>query len=756
MSEISLQQALASAAHCYQANRLPEAEAWCRQILANIPNQPDANNLLALLAQRAGYLSEAVALLRQAIAANPCAADYHSNLGMILAKQNDLSAAIVSLNTALQLNPRHPDAGLTLGNVLFMQGKFEHAIKEYEQILQFDPKSSVPAENLGTALLAAGRTADAIRALRRASELAPERDSALRTLGTALTKNAEFDEAIAVAHRAAQLLPQSPQVQIELGNALRNRLHLSQARQAYQRAINLDPSSVDAHVNLGGVLRSLRLREDAERVLRRAIELDPNSAEAHNNLGNVLRDASRIDEAEASFRRALQLKPDLVQGLNNLGGLLKDRALLDEAITCFREAIRLAPNFHDAWSNLLYTLNFHLRYDGAAILGEHARWRERIARPVSVSNKSFPHDHDSERRLRIGYVSPDLRDHVVGRNLLPLLRNHDHSRYEIFCYSDAFSPDQITSEFKSCADHWRETFGLTNAELAEHIRQDQIDILVDLTLHMAGNRLMVFAQRPAPVQMTFAGYPGTTGLTTIQFRITDSLLDPPGLNDASYSEESLRLKGCYWSYDPLAEEPSVAPLPSRSNGYITFGCLNNFCKVNHGVLQTWAQILEGVPESCLLILAEGGATQEWVLKQLSLINADRIAFVAKRERQFYLQYFHQIDIALDTFPYNGHTTSLDGLWMGVPTVTLAGTTAVGRAGVSQLSRLGLENLIASSAAEYVQIAQRLAQDRERLQRLRSSLRESLRASSITDAASFALDVESLYREAWRRWCLGLK
>jgi predicted O-linked N-acetylglucosamine transferase (SPINDLY family) len=295
---------------------------------------------------------------------------------------------------------------------------------------------------------------------------------------------------------------------------------------------------------------------------------------------------------------------------------------------------------------------------------------------------------------------------------------------------------------------------MSDDQVAEQIRNDRIDILVDLTLHMAQNRLLVFARKPAPVQITFAGYPGTTGLTTIDYRLTDPYLDPPNTPANAYSEESIRLQHSFWCFDPLETDLTVNTLPALTNGYVTFGCLNNFCKVNPTVLTLWSQVLQAVPESRMIILSGEGSQRELTMRFFAAegILPERVRFIGHQPRQRYLQTYQSIDIGLDTLPYNGHATSLDSYWMGVPVVTLLGDTVVGRAGYSQLQNLGLPELIASRPEEYVSIAQALAKDLPQLGNLRDTLRDRMQASPLMNACEFTQSIESAYREMWQRWC----
>ena len=341
--------------------------------------------------------------------------------------------------------------------------------------------------------------------------------------------------------------------------------------------------------------------------------------------------------------------------------------------------------------------------------------------------------------MKVGYVSPDFRSHSEAFFTVPLFSSHDHKNFEIVCYSDVVRPDDITERLRSYADTWRNITSLDHEQLAERIRQDGIDILVDLTMHMARNRLLVFARKPAPVQACWLAYPGTTGVSTMDYRITDPYLDPPGLYDGCYAEESVRLPDTFWCYDPRESEPSVNALPAAEKGYISFGCLNNFCKVNPLVLKLWARVLKAVDRSRLTILAGEGTHREHTLDLLSEegVARNRVTFVSHQPRPQYLRHYHSIDIGLDTVPYNGHTTSLDSFWMGVPVVTLVGETVVGRAGLSQLTNLGLPELIACNPDQYVRIAAELAQDIPRLRDLRSTLRRRMQSSPLMNAPRFA-------------------
>ncbi|HEY4329674.1 MAG TPA: hypothetical protein VGN88_08050, partial [Phycisphaerae bacterium] len=441
----------------------------------------------------------------------------------------------------------------------------------------------------------------------------------------------------------------------------------------------------------------------------------------------------------------------------NLGNCLKDRGEQDEAVAAYRKALRMRPRDHATHSNLIYMLHFHPGYDAQAIYEESRKWDELHGRPLARLIRPHQNDPDPERPLRIGYMSPDFRRHPLASNFLPLAVHHDHGLFRIFCYSKVRKPDAVTERLRGLTDEWREVGRMAAEQIAEQVRADRIDILVDLTMHMGNNNLLVFAQKPAPVQVASLCSMGTTGLAAMDYRMSDPYSDPPGLNDAHYTEETIRLPDCYFCHEAPAEAPSVGQAPSLAAGYVTFGSLNNFCKVTPEVLEVWGRILSGLPGSRLLIRCPAGSAREKVLKRFEArgVSADRVEFCGTRlDWAAYMSLHNRIDIYLDPFPYSGHTTSFDALWMGVPLVTLAGKRDVGRSGVFILSNLGLEDLIAETEEGYVRKAIALAGDGERLAAMRSGLRDRMRGSPLMDGNRYTRHVEAAYREIWRKWCAG--
>jgi predicted O-linked N-acetylglucosamine transferase (SPINDLY family) len=750
----TLHETLALAAQHHQAGQLQAAEEIYRQILSIDPNQADAWHLLGVIAAQVGQHESAETCIRRAVAINGGESAFFGNLGNSLQAQGKLDEAIDCFRRALTLKPDDAGAYYNLGIVLKKQDKYDAAIDCFRQALQLAPEFADAHNNLGSVLRTQKKLTEAAGCFIRAIELRPDSAEANNNLGAALQELDRVGDAIGYFHRALALKPDYAEAWSNLGNALRRRGQFDEAAACCRRAIELKPDHAEAHSNLGSVLVEQGQFDLAVACFRRALQANADFAEAYSNLGIARQGQGDLDEAARCFRKAIELKTDLVSAHVNLGHTLLAQGDVDESIACCRRALAIEPTCAEAYSNLLYCLHFCPEQNPASIYEEHSRWNERLAVPLMPSVSRHSNDRTPARRLRIGYISPNFSDHVVGLNLLPLFRAHNRQRFEIVCYSDVRVPDAITSRFRSYANIWRNIVGCSDDEVSRLIRADAIDVLVDLTLHMAKNRLLAFARQPAPVQVTFAGYPGTTGLATMDYRLTDPLLDPLGLDDDFYSEESIRLPDTFWCYDPITDDPAVNLLPALETGVVTFGCLNSFIKVNEEVLKVWARVLKAVDRSQIVVMApEGGHRQRTMeLLQSEGIAPSRVTFVSNCPRDEYLALYHRIDIGLDTVPYNGHTTSLDSLWMGVPIVTLVGQSVVGRAGLSHLSTLGLPELIARTSDQFVEISAGLAGDLPRLINLRASLRERMRQSPLMDASRFARNVETTYIAMWQRWC----
>jgi predicted O-linked N-acetylglucosamine transferase (SPINDLY family) len=558
---------------------------------------------------------------------------------------------------------------------------------------------------------------------------------------------------------------------------------LEPAATALQKAIDRRPSNpAFCHNNLGVIFDRLKRYEDAAKSYRKAIAALPQYVIAHRNLGDALRQSGHLDAAEASYRTALSLDPKLVDGYIGIGLILFDRKRFAEAVKLFeialqldplntnacmncafcygrlgdrdatettlRRSIKLMPHEAELHSGLVMTLNYVHGAELPYMLNESLAFDRQHIVPLAVKIKPLSNDRDPNRRLRIGYLSPDFRHHSVAYFLKPVMENHDHESFFIASYAEVAKPDEWTAAFEKHSDLWRNTVGLSHDELADQIRADGIDILIDLAGHTVDNRLPVMGRRPAPVQVTWLGYPNTTGVSTIDYRLTDRFADPDGA-DAAYSEKLVRLPDAFFVYHPPAAAPPVSPLPMKTNGQITFGSFNNIAKITQSVGKLWADLLRALPEAKLIIAGVSSTASER-LRDMSTGSADqRIEIVESKNLEEYLKLHDRVDIALDPFPWAGHTTTCHALWMGVPTITLAGPTALSRAGVSLMANLGMENKwVASTPEQYIQLAIDWSKRPEDLAIVRASLRDRMQLSPLMDAKRFTKNLEAQLRQLW--------
>ena len=654
-------------------------------------------------------------------------------------------------------DPNHADALHMLGVLEIQTGNYAAAVDLIRKAISLSPSLAAIAQthsNLAKALRHLGKLADSIAAFREAVRLNPNLLDVRQGLGEALMAAGQFEEAISFLSEIVRLQPERAGNHLHLADALNAAGKLDDAIASYRQAIQIDPNLIEARNNLGNALQAAARLDEAIVTLQRAVQLRPDYAEAHSNLGNACCSKGRLDDAVAAFGQAIRLKTDFAKAHNNLGTALKDMGQLDDAIAAYRKAIDLDPNYHRAHSNLLYALHFHPGWDPKSILEEHRRWNEAYARGLVGAAQPHANDRNPDRPLRIGFVSPNFCLHPVGRFLLPILRSLDRVRFRPYCYSDVLCPDDMTASFRGLAAHWRDTAGLTDQRLAGAIREDRVDILFDLAMHMAGSRMLLFARKPAPVQVTYLAYCSTTGLDAMDYRLTDPHLDPPGSSDGYYSEQSIRLPETYWCFEPAIPSLQVGALPAIESGHITFGCLNNFCKVSQPALELWMELLQAVPSSKLIVHAKEGSHRRRLLDLFKSRELDqkRLSFCPKLSLVDYLNVYNKIDIALDPFPCNGGTTTCDAFWMGVPVVTLAGNSGVGRGGVSVLTNLGLGELIAQTPRQYLQIARDLAFDVSRLSLLRHSLRKHMEQSPLMNGRRFGRNFGAACREMWQSHC----
>jgi protein O-GlcNAc transferase len=656
----------------------------------------------------------------------------------------------------LHQDPQHMDALQLLGVLAGQAGQLETAVQLLRQAIAIDPGYYAAHSNIAGFLRELGQFDEAVAACNIALSLNPDCAAAHFNLGEVLRQQDQWEAAAGAYREALRCQGNFPEALLGLATVHDSAGRLPEALAYYRAAVTQNPRLVEGHYALGTLLWELGQFSGAAACFRQTLALDPAHVGAHCGLARTLQDAGQFEDALAFVRQVFATHAERADLYDGLAMILSDAGWRQEALAAYRRAAELDPKEHS--SNLLLVLHYDAQHEPQTIAEKHRAWGRCVAESLKQARRPHGNARDPERRLRLGYVSPDFRNHAVAPMVLPLLEHHDHAQFEIFCYAQVPRPDAMTEQFKRCADQWRSTVTLSDEQLAELVRQDGIDILIDLAGHTGGNRLRVFARKPAPVQVARQGYPDTTGLDTIDYRMTDALADPPGLADAWHTEKLLRLPRTNWIYKAPPEAVALAVAPLEADGPITFGCFNNFAKVTDPMLHLWAQILAAVPGSRILLKAKALAVTSVRQRVAGIfaqhdISAERLEMkAATATAAEHLQHYRQVAIALDPFPYHGTTTTCEALWMGVPVITLAGQTHVARVGVSLLTNVGTPELIAQTSEEYVRIAVALASDHQRLVELHATLRQKLQSSPIMDHAAFARNIEAAYRQMWRTWC----
>ncbi len=603
----------------------------------------------------------------------------------------------------------------------------------------------------------AGRTVEAEAAYQAVLAGDPGHANANNNLAIILRARGDWEAALSCYRRALDRNAADPFVHSNQGCLLLDLGRTAEAEASLRTAIRLKPDYAEAHFNLANILRKRGDRDGAKAAYGEALRLKPDMAAALCNLGDLHKGAAELTRAVECFVAALKADPKSAEAWNNLGETLKEMGRIDEAITVFQKGLEAHPTHALMHSNLLLALHYTPAIPPETIVKAHAVWAQRHADPLLPAGKRHANPRDPDRRLRVGYVSPDFCAHSVAFFAEPLIRAHDRRHFEVVCYHASGRSDAVTERLKGLANGWRSLVGVDDVRAAALIEQDGIDILVDLAGHTANNRLTLFARKPAPVQATWLGYPNTTGIRAIDWRFSDAVAEPPGEADRLSAERIVRLPHGFHSYRPPVDVAPPAEPPLLANGHVTFGSFNNTSKVTGEVVRVWSEILKRVPNSRLIIKSGQMGDAETRQRYLNTfvqfgIDAGRVELLARIDAaDGHLRAYDRLDIALDPFPYNGTTTTCEALWMGVPVVTWTGASHVARVGASLLTHCGLGELVAADEAGYIATAVALAGDAERLAGLRRTMRDRLNAAPLTDYTGFARGVEAAYRAMWQEW-----
>ena len=608
-------------------------------------------------------------------------------------------------------------------------------------------------------------------------------------LGAITFKKGNTKEALKHFSILIKLFPKNPQAYNNLGTTLLELNEYKKAQKALKKAIKLEPAYAEAYNNLGNVYNEIKQYDQAIKEYKKAIILNPEYYEAYNNLGIVLGKNEQFEEAEKSLAKAISINPHFPEAFNTQATFLIKSGNFEKALVKIKRAIELKPNFSAAYRNLaliydefgnhnlsseyleiakdldpylfskdpdyiLYNSNYSPKMSAEEISEFYKEYYQKFGIPLQKEWKPFPHIKEAKKKLKIVYVSPDFKKHPAQNFLLPTLAHHDHQKFKIYAFAEVSKEDQVTKQYKSYVDHWIPTQGLTDQEMVEKIRDLEIDVLVDLAGHTNGNRLGVFARKPAPVSITWLGYGYTTGLTAIDYFLTDKVTAPNG-SEHLFSEKIWRLNNySFCCYQAKKDMGDVGPLPALEKDHITFGTLTRAIRINDSVIKVWADILKRVKHSKLIINSKS-------FKNLIAVEDFKKRFEKEgiNTNRLYLYYksppwdtMRQIDIALDCFPHNSGTTLIEHLYMGNPFITYANRPSVGKIGASILTALGREEWVANSELEYIDKVVALSTNTEKLSTIRSSLRKDMETSPIMDHKGFVRELEQTYQSMWEKWC----
>lgn len=780
MSDLSIQKALEIAMEEHRAGHFQRAQELYVSILQSDPGNVDAMHLLGVLAHQGKRSDMGAEMIEKAISVRPDEPVFRFNVADCYIKLGEWEKAAAHLKEATKLNNDYFEAWNNLGHVYMRLRRYEEALLAASEAYELADNPAIPLNTMGLAQRGLMRLDESTASFKEALEEDPDFVEAANNLAMNLASKRAFSDAEAMLRESLAKSPLFADTYNNIGLICLWTSRLEEAAEFFQNAIRLDATRAEFVNNLAIVIFETGRIEEALVTAEQALTLAPEHPEVLNTLAGIYREVGRMDDSLKASDQALSIVPNAFSYYYNKSTTLHLLNRIDEALENLEKAIQLAPDdggLHismgykliergdvvaglehlqqglrevsapEAYSSVLLGVNYLESYAPEEITKLHQEWGAMLAKSVPADDFAFGVRTD-RKKLRVGYLSPDIRTHSVYFFAEPIFEHHNKDEFEVYCYSGAKRPDSKTLHAKVQSDVFRETSGLTDQELLDLIRRDEVDILVDLAGHTSGNRLQALVKRAAPIQVSGIGYPCTTGLPTMDYRFTDSWCDPAGTEHLS-TEELVRLDPCFWVYCPPAGYDEIAPTPAVKNGFLTFATINNFAKVQPGVQDLWAEILNAIPNSRLIMLSAGTGSKvavQGVRERFEShgIAADRLDLRGSVAFDKFMGFFAETDVVLDPFPFNGGTTTCHNLWMGCPTLTLAGGMHAGRMGVSMMNNVGLPEFIAQSKAEYVEIAKRLAGDIPFLQSVRASLRERMVASPLRDEIGYVRRLEAAY------------
>jgi len=739
-----------------QNNNLAEARTLCNQLRLKNKKNTDILVMLADIDNRMGDVKNAEKFYRKAIRLKPNSVPANTKLGIMFHSQNRLAQAESSYRQSLKFDIEQPSVCFNLAIILQEKELLDDAAQFYRKAIEFNPSYAKAYSNLAYIYRKKNRLDDAASNYLKAIEHAPGIAEIHYNFGITLLHQNKLKDAEFQQRRALEIKPGYADAWCSLGMVQFTYGKLEDSIISYKNSLAINSEHEDALNGCAAVFSKLNMFDESIELFNKSLLINPENENTMIGLGIAYQGINNYSMALSTYRKVVMKSPGHVESHIGMASVYMSQGEYEEAIKLYQKAIDIQPEHYTAYSDLLMLLNYCESLSPSYIYDEHVNWATKYS--LNTPKLEYSNIPDPGRKIRIAYISPDLRVHVVTNFFYPILKCHDTNKFEIYCYADVAHEDSWSQLLKAEKTHWTNIYRMSDAELIDQIQADKIDILVDLAGHTKGNRLVALTAKPAPIQMTYLGYPNTTGLSTIDYRLTDEWADPVGESDKYYTENLIRLNNGFLCYSSINKMPNEVTLPALKNGYITFGSFNNLTKITECVVKIWAAILNKLPTSRLVLKNRSFSSQQVYERYLNLfsshgVEADRVQLCGPTKTyEDHLKAYNQIDIALDTFPYNGTTTTCEALMMSVPVITLAGNMHAGRVGVSLMSQVNLTDYIAQTQEEYIKLALKKANDVEGLGKLRNLLRNQVSTSFLSNGKAFTQDIEEVYRQVWSNWC----
>lgn len=744
----------------YQSGRCRAALEIARRVI----EQKTDESLLALtgaLALEEKEYTLADTVLLRALDINPDNSKTLYLLGIVSTRLGELKRSATYLEKAVKLDPDFLEAHLNLGNVHMNVGRTDQAIDIYRKITDKWPDCTEAQHNLGTLLRLVNREEDALKVARTVADMAPDDAVKLTTLANMLHHDGDDKEAEKLYRKILKINPQADTAYLSLAQILIATDRTQDAIDLLTRGIVENPGNESLiHQLAMAFYKAKRYTESRDLFLQITNHQQPTPEQANRlfDLSLVLTDIGELCFAEQALERLLYHYPTTLSAYMNLALLKQRRGEHVESIDISRKGLAFAEDSPGIYHNHLYFLSYHPTIDQRTIYKESRTWAKLAKNKAKVTSLPFQNDRNPDRKLKIGYISPDLMGHVVANFVSGIFECHDRSNFEIHAFASVSKFDGTSAVLKSNVDHWHDIFGVPDDDVVTLIRENEIDILIDLAGHTAGTRITTMIHRPAPIQATWIGYPNTTGLSEVDYRLTDAIADPEGPNDDFYSEKLVRLKQGFLCFNPSNQFPDISPTPALQKGYVTFGCFNQSRKLSKETITLWARVVSGIPNARLFLKGLGMEFMETKQNLLNLfeeggLDRHRISITGPTANyQNHMALFSKVDIALDPFPYNGATTTCETMWLGVPVISLIGDIHAARVSASIIDQIGLtDQLVATTEAGYEKMAHDLASDLDALNKLRLGMRDRIQQSRLIDKKAHTLEVEQVFRDWWHHW-----